>query len=394
MEEHWLREELLSRYSELLKLPTDSTFAPLLTTPTIIPLASGSPFSSHETLPLPCDYQTRLATENPSAVAHGCVDLLHRFTLRPELAAELNPALTEWALFKESKADLALATWSAEEEHVDLKGKAWVDAWLAEGPSSYESGVRLTNVGGYQSQDDAFVDVTPAEGATTAEAEELSERQWGCRQLHRVCSMAMQVLGSEQVYPDDAGGAPPHSGGQHAAARAWFNVNRGASFNTIHVHDMRRWSAVYFVADGMGGAPDGSSGEAEAEAEAEAEESDPLDALDTPHTLGSRPPHLSRHLIFRGGLAPPQPSGSASKVEASHCYVAAPPTPGTLWLFPGSVPHCVLGDCLGDADDNAPSPLDRSAELDCDEVKPDEAARISVAVNFSEAKAPLPTLVA
>ena len=43
----------------------------------------------------------------------------------------------------------------------------------------------------------------------------------------------------------------------------------------------------------------------------------------------------SASLVFRGGSQP--------HVEASHSYLAAPPQPGTLWLFPGSVPHVALG---------------------------------------------------
>ena len=61
-----------------------------------------------------------------------------------------------------------------------------------------------------------------------------------------------------------------------------------------------------------------------------------------------------------------------------------PPEPGTLWLFPGSVPHCVLGAMHVD------DPLDRSSELDTPMEKEDEEARISVAINLTEAIAPPP----
>ena len=109
---------------------------------------------------------------------------------------------------------------------------------------------------------------------------------------------------------------------------SWVNVNRGADKNLLHIHTAGKLSAVYFVASG---------------------DYDP-----------SSTDHLSGHLIFRGG--PMEPLGAVST------YLAVPPSPGTLWLFDGAVPHCVLPS---NPDIVSPRP------------------RISVAVNLFTAAPPL-----
>ena len=176
----------------------------------------------------------------------------------------------------------------------------------------------------------------------------------------------------------------------------------------MHIHDVGRWSAVYFVADGSGegggeGGEDGGSGEEEG-GEGGSGEGGSGDA-DAARGVGGG--SMARHLVFRGGAqgscpVPSQPrcEGDTALEEvklagevngegeeappSSHCYLAVPPLPGTLWLFPGSIPHCVLG-----AKDVVDA-LDRSEELDADAEKPDEEARISIAINMTEATAPPP----
>ena len=83
------------------------------------------------------------------------------------------------------------------------------------------------------------------------------------------------------------------------------------------------------------------------------------------------------HLVFRAGVvvgedekesSPPQPAftrAAAEKEERPEVrHYAVRPVSGTIWLFPGSVPHAVLG---------MPS------------CGPESAPRISVAANFRDA---------
>ena len=110
-------------------------------------------------------------------------------------------------------------------------------------------------------------------------------------------------------------------------ADAWVNVNRGNDLNFTDIHEPGLWSGVYFVqASGYGAG-----------------------AL-----------HLSGHLVFRGGRKPYKPT-------TSHTYMAVAPIPGTLWLFNGSIPHCVFSqaEACSTASANLQAP-----------------ARISIAINF------------
>ena len=134
---------------------------------------------------------------------------------------------------------------------------------------------------------------------------------------------------------------------------------------------------------------------------------------------------LEGHLLFRGGPLPrtwcasyeaATPSGEASSEVAQasaagfrqasavpggmaqpfpHAYLAVPPRPGTLWLFPGEVPHTVL-----------PAQIKPPAEIAAEITPPvlgsssaarapafmnaGHAPRISIAVNFVDAIPPPP----
>ena len=123
-------------------------------------------------------------------------------------------------------------------------------------------------------------------------------------------------------------------------AVAWCNVNFHEDSNLIHMHDQKRWSAVYFVSEGEPNAP-------------------------------GFPSPLGGHLVFRCG---PKSDVSSSGVgasdtepKASHTYFAVPPVPGSLWFFPGSIPHLVLGSIVPAGGAKARSP------------------RVSIAVNFVDA---------
>lgn len=357
--DRWLREELLCAVSPLLALPSESTFEPLQATKTSVDVTQGSPFSAHMTLPLPCDHGTLASQQHPEAFALGLVDTLHCFTLRPDLAATLNESLAEFALHKESLAEIALLEWHARDENVGLSGQAWIDAWMAGGPMSYDAGVRKTNVGGYQSQADVFE-------ASELDASSMSDRSWACRQLHRICSAAMDELGPHQ-YPVGEGLPSPPSAADLHGASAWTNVNRSTSYNTLHIHDVGRWSAIYFVADGRGagcgagcGHGNGSCGSGDSGGAADRATASDGAGSDGGADAGKREDaeserdsliSISRHLILRGGTQVARASSEAvAKPDpASHCYMTVPPESGTLWLLPGSVPHCVLGseDCAG-----------------------------------------------
>lgn len=157
--------------------------------------------------------------------------------------------------------------------------------------------------------------------------------------LHAVASAALnEIVAGESL-------ASTHA--QRHAGVAWLNVNRGSACNTTHVHNRDRWSCVYFVS--AGGATD-------------------VDQLGCGHGTAS----TTGHLILRGGC---QGSG------ATHTYLAIPPVPGTLWLFSGSIPHCVFPGAVH-AGHQQPNPsANRHNSLELDKAR---GARISVAMNFDE----------
>ena len=177
-----------------------------------------------------------------------------------------------------------------------------------------QSGVSKSNLGGYQSSANLFVSAREDPG--------IDRLLSSCRVLHGVVSAACE----EVLRPD----APNPAGELHEAC-AWLNVNRGTDSNLIHIHDPNRFSAVYFV------------------------------------QAGTKAASPNGHLVFRGGCSSP---------KATHTYLAVPPEPGTLWLFPGSIPHCVLPQLAG-------------AAAAADERQIRSVPRVSVAINL-RAEAPLP----
>jgi len=220
------------------------------------------------------------------------------------------------------------------------------------GPSS-NAGVVKTNKGGYQSYHDLFEDASPK----------------ACNELRDLVSVALteivalelDALGHCTTYSGDEACLRPAPGELHEAY-AWLNVNRGTDSNAVHQHDVERWSAVYFVSDGEPNAP-------------------------------GFPCPESGHMIFRCGpknppnqlpgpidLAqlPVQPSGPIDLAQLpplspfSHSYMSVAPLPGSLWIFPGSVPHAVMQTILPYGVTNP------------------EHARISIGINFSDAKSPPP----
>ena len=135
---------------------------------------------------------------------------------------------------------------------------------------------------------------------------------------------------------------------------------------------------------------------------------------------------LEGHLLFRGGPFPrtwcasyeaAAPSGEASSgvAQASagfrqasavpsgmaqplpHAYLAVPPRPGTLWLFPGEVPHTVLPAQIKPpaeiAAEITPPVNGSSSAARAPAFNAGHAPRISIAVNFVDAIPPPPAQV-
>ena len=148
-------------------------------------------------------------------------------------------------------------------------------------------GVARSNLGGFQSRADLFV---PKEDAG---ADRLGSSG---RVLHGVVSAAIEELLAMRTP-----GRPCEPAGDLHSAYAWLNVNQPTDSNLMHIHDPKMYSAVYFVAAGGEGA--------------------------------SKAPSLEGRLIFRGGRV---------SRGASNTYLAVPPEAGSLYVFSGAIPHCVL----------------------------------------------------
>ena len=341
--------------SRTLSLPAAATFEPLESSSDVALGGVGSSsniFSSHITHQLPCDARSR----GHGRGRIGSYDLIHCFTLAPELAASLNDRLNELALHREA----------------DARESAGED-------DGSPSSVSLSNWGGFQSDHqifDAFED-DPTEREAFA----------SCRELHGIASAAMdELIGARE-------------GGALHPLYGWINVNRSSDLNFLHVHAPDRWSAVYFVDGGMwSAAAVAGAGEPACEPVCEpvceaasacssmgAEEDDgnssSADSARGDHPGSNLAGHLAGHLVFRGG----RPLGEPTFGGATNTYLGAPPNPGTLWLFPGLVPHGVLGHGV---------PPRTSAEEEENAIARLYArARVSVAINFEEAEAPTPAWV-
>ena len=118
---------------------------------------------------------------------------------------------------------------------------------------------------GRQSADELF------EGSPTACCAKLQVIASGAldeAQLHHVQTGALKAEAEEEAEEEEAAAAAAaaagveegegEGGGRGApschASHAWLNVNRRGDSNEMHVHEPRRWSAVYFVAGLPGGA--------------------------------------------------------------------------------------------------------------------------------------------
>lgn len=268
-----------------MALPSTATFEPLEpdATNVLLSVAAQRTMSTHTTYELPCE----LENEGTPQGQVQQFDSVHRFTLQRRVSKPLNERLIKLAARKEQLA---------QECEMRL-------VHIPPGPQS-DAGVVKTNRGGYQSYHDLFEDNAPR----------------ACNDLRELVSVALtEIVGLEHKttgectsYEGDDACLMPAPGGLHGAY-AWFNVNRGTNSNAVHQHDIDRWSAVYFVSDCEPNAP------------------------------GSPCPESS-HMLFRcGPKAMPSPfDGTASLSPCSHSYMSVAPLPGSLWIFPGSIPHAVV----------------------------------------------------
>jgi hypothetical protein len=297
-------------------------------------------FSSHRTFQLP------RSDDSPG------VDTVHHFVLATDRSARLNEGLKKFALVKERQAKAASRAGASPDEARNGSGG------LPHPMHRSTAGVLISNEGGFQSYSDLFdyADILdqlgPHEGgAAVRQTTTLQLNEWGraefdeesvrgrrhCHELHRVASAAVDELGLGCT------SGCPSMANQNAAshslhrANAWLNVNRATDENIMHVHSAQRWSATYYVA-----AP--------------------------PESIEK----LDGRLLFRSGnkrKADGQPS------HISHSFMTVPPVPGSLWLFPGSVPHRVLGVTMAGGRAQKVDPAERGMW----------APRISIAINFIDA---------
>jgi hypothetical protein len=205
-----------------------------------------------------------------------------------------------------------------------------------------------------------------------------------------------------------------HSAPTWHAAHAWLNVNRSGDSNEMHMHDARRWSAVYFVAGLTGGTapaavgaytycaytycastycglltvaltggtdPATTAGAGSGSGNGPAADVAAADVAAVDVTAADvaavdvtaadvAAADVGGYLLFRAGGV----QGS------THSFLAVPPEPGTMWLFPGGLPHCVM-PFVDSGEGHAGGPGGHHpGDMPGD--------RISVAINFEDAAPP------
>ena len=311
----------LPRREDGLLLPQTSTFEPIVPQPMDVPLTGHGKqeFARHTVYYLPRE------------TAPDQEDVVHCFSLRD--AGVMNDGIYNWALRKEAKFEAARA-----------------GILLRTGvPSQFKDlGKVVSNRGGYQSHPDLFErqQSNPAQAATRRFAvpglptvpTDVQDAVGlvHCHELHRIASEALEQLGRdreltalEQLERDRELTQPVSElGEQHRTrflpATSWLNVNRAADVNMLHIHNKEKLSGTYYVTSGQrtepqrpqpwlgGGAAEAGGGSCDADS----------------------------CLIFRTG-AMPRADGGAS--DTTHTFMKVAPVPGELWLFPGSIPHMVMG---------------------------------------------------
>ena len=330
--------------------PTDAEIrARLLAAKTNLSLPSSTIFERLSTQPVEVMelrgkaqklFLAHLTYRLPCEDASHLHDTIHRFVLRFDHSTKLNEAVLKWALHKEAKAASLSALLDPPEP----------------GRGS-DAGYRLSNQGGFQSYPDIF-DANPR--VSEDDDDELAGRE-AARLLHMIASRAVNEI--------DGCGAPTKLRG----AYGWLNVNRPGDYNSLHTHPKNRWSAVYYVDSGK------------PQLMTRREVANGSDDNDDVTVLSS---DIAGHLVFRGG------SRTSPTVRS---YLALPPVPGILCLFPGSIPHCVLDNGPIDPAQSKWKAKDRGIDGQCESCAdscpgPSHShPRISIAMNFRDAAPPPPS---
>ena len=316
-------------------------------------------FVRHTSYQLPCD------------TGRGHIDNVHCFVLDGKIAAPLNVGLTAWALQKEARA------------------RPWGSAAAA--GRNRDASAKVSNDGGYQSFHDIFAPPTAREMQIGNDEAGKSH----AHRLHAIASRAVDELMMSSA-PQPGGHLSKGTTGDLHLATAWLNVHGETDSNHLHVHEGSRfqlmddqappepslWCAVYYVSEGVDAVTSMAPSRGEAIGGLGAEE------------VWSR---SGGRMIFRAGERANEhagkPSGSNSTVPTpSFTFMAVPPVPGCLWLFPGSVPHCVLGKS-GKAQDD-PQVGRRSYYTAPERVYLNDAPpRISIGINFKQAFCEPPTTI-
>ena len=212
----------------------------------------------------------------------------------------------------------------------------------------HDLGNVVSNRGGYQSQADLFQSQKASRVPVDFDSGEVSGNP-NVRELHFIASEAVNVCGRTPLRAIQPG-------------CAWLNVNRGDDTNVLHTHLHGHLSGTYYVSSGQEPGPASMT------------------------TDGC--------LIFR--------AGGALSHATTHSFMRVLPVPGHLWLFPGNIPHVVMGCKLGMQDGalvnyvpDMHNPFiqmtqeqQRQANTLRDARREDWSARISIAMNFNVAAAP------
>ena len=197
-----------------LSLPAAATFTQLRLAGADVPVTAraSSHLKAHLVLSVP---RPSGRAEMASPLGSSSHVPLHRLTLHDHEAAPLNAEL----------------------------------ARFASGLAQSQPGVGKTNLGGWQSADELF-EGSPSACCAKLQAiasAALDEAQRHHQQTGALKEEEMKEELKEALEEEHCGAPTWH------ASHAWLNVNRSGDSNEMHMHDARRWSAVYFVAGRAGG---------------------------------------------------------------------------------------------------------------------------------------------
>ena len=137
----FLHELLLAHKTRSLGLPESTTFEPLHPIATNVPLGSDEYFSTHTVYQVPVDGELHVRPGQALGAGQPLVDVVHRFTVKRRTGAPLSDRLTAWAMHKERLGK-------------EAEGRLGI---TPAGKGS-DAGVQKTNVGGFQSFHDLFVE--------------------------------------------------------------------------------------------------------------------------------------------------------------------------------------------------------------------------------------------